>query len=136
MSFSRRLRRWIAGGLMMVVLFTQLAIAAYACPAPVSGVQQTPAAVTAAMPDCQGMDMQSDFENPQLCKAHCSHEAQSTARAVVPDLQPNPASLALLVRLIEPLPPLAAFTPYWRERPDEPAAPSLPLYLALQVLRN
>lgn len=116
-----------------VVLFTQLAIAAYSCPVP---LVQGEVAMAAEMPDCHGMSSSDDPAQPQLCKAHCTNEAQSTTRAILPDLQPNPASVTLLVRVLEPI-PLPSFTRQLeREPPRARAHESLPLYLSLHVLRN
>ena len=44
----RALRRWISGGLVMLLLFMQLATAAYACPAELQALPN--AAAMAAMP--------------------------------------------------------------------------------------
>lgn len=118
---------------MMAVLFTQLAIAAYSCPAPIVAAHQV---VMEGVPDCHGMSGNTDSEQPQLCKAHCGNEAQSSARALSPDLQPNPASMALLVRVIEPAHPALAANALAREPPLARATASLPLYLSLHVLRN
>lgn len=120
---------------MVAVLFTQLAIAAYSCPAS-EAVADDQVTMATEMPDCHGMGNSSDPSQPQLCKAHCSNEAQSSARALSPDLQPNPASMALLVRLVEPpAPPLPAQAS-WRAPPWPRTTDSLPLYLSLHVLRN
>lgn len=134
MTFSRRLRRWVSGGMLMAVLFTQLAIAAYVCPEQPAEPQEM--AMPAEMPDCHGMNADSDPAQPQLCKAHCSNEAQSTARALTADLQPNPASVALLVRVLEPLPLASIPRAMERDPPLARVAESLPLYLSLRVLRN
>jgi hypothetical protein len=134
MTFSRRLRRWVSGGLMMAVLITQLAIAAYSCPTTQAAAQE--AAMAAEMPDCHGMNPASDESRPQLCKAHCSNEAQSTTRALLPDLQPNPASVALLVRVLEPVALASLIQALERDPPLARATESLPLYLSLHVLRN
>ena len=48
----RALRRWISGGLVMLLLFMQLATAAYACPAELQALPD--AAAMAAMPGCDG----------------------------------------------------------------------------------
>lgn len=130
----RRLRRWISGGLLMAMLFMQLATAAYACPQLQSAQQD---GQMMAMPGCEGMPAQMDDDQPQLCKAHCDRDAQGTGSAVLPDLQPNPAAVTLLMGVIEPVPPLlpagvAAGLAIGLPRP--PGAP--PLYLALLVLRN
>ena len=138
MSFSRRFRRWVSGGLMMAVLFTQLAIAAYSCPGAAVYDEAAVAdqvSMAQEMPDCHAMGDSSDPAQPQLCKAHCSNDAQSAARALLPDLQPNPASVALLVRVIETQHPTVLTHAVEREPPPR-LAESLPLYLSLHVLRN
>jgi len=135
MVLSWRLRRWVSSGLVMAMLFMQLATAAYACPQIERGQQEL--AMAAAMPGCEGMPAQMDDDQPQLCKAHCDKDAQGTGSVVLPDLQPNPAALTLPLGLVEPVRPLlpagiAAGHPASQLRP--PGAP--PLYLSLLVLRN
>ncbi|HSV36088.1 MAG TPA: hypothetical protein VLI46_11065, partial [Ramlibacter sp.] len=71
-----------------------------------------------------------------LCKAHCGNEAQSNARAAAPDLQPNPASVALLVRVIEPIAPVLPLAAFEGAPSRDRVAQALPLYLSLHVLRN
>lgn len=121
--------------MVMAVLFMQLATAVYACPQ-IGKVQQD-LAMAAAMPGCNGMPGQMDDDQPQLCKAHCDKDAQGTGSAVLPDLQPNPAAVTLLMGIVEPIQPLLPATvsaghPASGLRP--PGAP--PLYLSLLVLRN
>ena len=134
MALSRRLRRWLSGALGTAILFTQLAVAAYVCP-PSDPVQPVPVAM-AGMADCHEAQEGDDHVQPQLCKAHCANEAQSSVRAASPDLQPNPASVALLQRVIEPVAPVVLSVFHARVAPltDPPA--QLPLYLSLLVLRN
>ncbi|MDM4768284.1 hypothetical protein [Pelomonas sp. SE-A7] len=135
MPFTKRLRRWIASSVMMAMLFMQLATAAYACPQLVKDVQQS--AMAADMPGCEGMSGQMDQDQPQLCKAHCVKDVQGTGAAAVPDLQPNPAALTLLVGVVEPVPlalprSLATGPAGTLDRPT--GAP--PLYISLLILRN
>jgi hypothetical protein len=117
-------RRWLSAGVLVAMLFMQFATAAYACP-----VMPTP-----AMPDCHAMAAQHD-DGSTLCKAHCVKDGQSTAATAAPDLQANPASLTLLLGVIEPAEPAVAVS-----RAPEPwqlkhsGAP--PIYLSLLVLRN
>jgi hypothetical protein len=132
---SRRLRRWISGGVLVALLFMQFATVAYACPALAKSVQT--AAAMAAMPDCHGMDGVMDHDLPNLCKAHCDKDGQSTAATAAPDLQPNPAALVLLMGVVAPT---LVLTPALLESGPSPwlvghsGAP--PLYLSLLVLRN
>jgi len=148
MIISRRLRRWVSGGMMVALLFMQLATAAYACPQlaldlseaehAASAEAAMSASMSAAMPDCHAMPADSmDSDQPTLCKAHCNKDAQSTAAQAAPDLQANPAANALLLRIVEPTPvaeeaQLSAVNPPWRLPPRG----SPPLYLSLLVLRN
>jgi hypothetical protein len=146
MILSRRLRRWVTGGLLMAMLFMQLATAAYACPA----LAQARSALQ-AMPDMSNMPAMLEMPNmqdcaamgeagldealPLLCKAHCSTDATSTASAAAPDLQPNPAATTLLLGIVWPAPaaPLALAAPGQPRTPlRPPSAP--PLYLL--VLRT
>ncbi|MFT7773977.1 hypothetical protein [Roseateles sp.] len=135
MLLTRRLRRWIACGLMLALLSMQLAVAAYACPQLARELQ--PVAMAVAMPGCDGMPGSMDLEQPQLCQAHCVKDAQGTAAPPAPDLQPNPAALTLLLGVVEPLLPAlpAAFAAgHARTLARPPGAP--PLYLSLLILRN
>ena len=137
MILSKLLRRWVSGGLLMAMLFMQLATAAYACPQPAQ-VRSGGAVMSTMsdMPDCAAMGANPlDEAQPLLCKAHCSQGVASTAAAAAPDLQPNPAATTLLLGIVlptsaAPLAVAAAGQPRTPLRP--PGAP--PLYLL--VLRN
>lgn len=133
MALSRRLRRWLSGALGTAILFTQLAVAAYVCP-PSDPVQPVPVAM-AGMPDCHDAEGGEELAQPQLCKAHCANEAQSSVRAGSPDLQPNPASVALLQRVIETIAPVVFSISHTRAAPLTDPPDPLPLYLSLLVLR-
>jgi hypothetical protein len=134
MALSRRLRRWLSGALTTAILFTQLAVAAYACP-PADAARALPVAM-AGMPDCHEADGGGNPAQPQLCKAHCANEAQSSVRTGAADLQPNPASVALLQRVLEPVATVAFAAPASLAAPLADPPDPLPLYLALLVLRN
>lgn len=76
MNMGRTFRRLVSAGLIGLMLFAQLAIAAYACPTPRSaGAQSQPTAVAdaamAAMPDCSQMAGAPDEAAPNLCAEHC-----------------------------------------------------------------
>jgi hypothetical protein len=135
MALSRQLRRWVSGALVMTILFTQLAVAAYACPT-AEQAAHVPSTAMAGMPDCHDAEEGEDLAQPQLCKAHCANEAQSSVRAATPDLQPNPASVALLQRVIEPAAPVVFAISHARAAPLTDPPDPLPLYLSLLVLRN
>ncbi len=70
MVIRRIVRRWLSGLLVLAILFTQVATAAYACPA-MAGPDE--AAANVAMP-CAGMmgaGMALDADQPGLCQQHC-----------------------------------------------------------------
>lgn len=99
MKLSRRSRLVTAFVTLCCLLFAQLAVAAYACPA----LDAAPAAAMAA--PCANMDMQQ----PGLCKAHCE-AAQQTVDAYAP-LHISPFVAAALAVIMPELPdaaPLAA----------------------------
>ena len=133
MTITRRLRRWVSASVLMAMLFMQLATAAYACPQ-LERARQHAAVV---MIDCDGMPGSMDDQQPQLCKAHCGKDAQSTPLTSAPDLQPNPAAVTLIFGIVQPVLPLlpasvrAGKAPIARRSAGEP-----PLYLSLLVLRN
>ncbi len=129
MRALRRHRGWLSGWLIALVLFTQLATAAYACP------QLSPAA---AMPDCEGsMPTRMDPDQPQLCKAHCETGKTSVnSQVAAPDAPPAMAVGAALVGIVDvaEAAQLAATMP--ASVADGPPVGSPPLYLSFLVLRN
>jgi hypothetical protein len=70
----RRLRSIAAYLALLSVLFTQLAVAAYACPG-VGGMARSAAAM--AMQDMPGCDMAEQDKPTPLCQAHCQQGDQS-----------------------------------------------------------
>ena len=68
MRIGRVFRRWWSGTLVLAVLFTQLATAAYACPAGRSDATTTVAVPCAEM---VAVSMALDAEQPALCMQHC-----------------------------------------------------------------
>ena len=107
---TRALRRWVCRALIGTMLFAQLAVAAYACPALSSFLeqaQQGPLATSAmpmamAMPDdqaagsngpaapeamdCEHMGAATDQASPNLCAQHCQqgHQSDQVSTAAVP----------------------------------------------------
>lgn len=72
--------RTLARGLVGVLLFAQMAIAAYACPALSSAsAAELPMAATPAapMPDCDAMAGAMDPSSANLCAEHCKVGQQS-----------------------------------------------------------
>jgi hypothetical protein len=119
---SRIGRRNVAWLCLSALLYLQLAVAAYACPAPDSSPPAIANLASAAQP-CQGMDQGS----PKLCEQHCLQSSQSVdtqphstvnapvlpliAIVVPPDLHLPARSgfhRALLVKVVDP-PPLVRF---------------------------
>jgi hypothetical protein len=135
MRLHRAFRRWVSGGLVLLLLFMQLATAAYACPAELQALQAD--AAMASMPGCDGdksRDMDADL--PQLCKAHCQQGDQVAGAAPAGDWTPWPVLLAVIdwrhtARLSRPP------TRPWSDPPPGAVPPgSPPIYLSLLVLRN
>jgi hypothetical protein len=123
-SHGKGMRRWLSGALAVALLFMQLATAAYACPR-----------LRPAMPDCHGMSAgMADPDLPQLCKAHCTQDAQANAAQALPVLQVNSAALCLVQPLPTPVDAGALLRPVGAAEPAHPGDP--PLYLALLILRN
>lgn len=133
----RRHRGWLSGWLIAVVLFTQLATAAYACPL-IAAASEDAKAVMAAMPDCDGtMPERMDPEQPQLCKAHCeAGKSTVNSQAAAQDAPPAMAVAAAWVGVVDTADAaqLAASMP--ASVTDGPPAGEPPLYLSLLVLRN
>jgi len=123
---------------MLAVLFTQIAVAAYACPVQDPQALLEAAEMHALMPDCHGMAPDAmDAAQPQLCKAHCTQDAQNNTSSTSSDLQPDPTAAVVLVRVIEPLELLALQlepAAWSSDQVRPPGAP--PLFLTLQVLRH
>ena len=105
--FRKSLYAWIA---LLGIVFSQLALAAYACPLLVTpGGQQTAemSADMAGMPCADmgmGMDTQTQAMPSALCVQHCDQGHQSVSTVQVPDFQP-----VLVLFLVRP--PLTAFEP-------------------------
>jgi hypothetical protein len=111
MLFRQTLRRWLSSWLVLAVLFTQLATAAYACPMAVAAAGQglgsaatstATAAATSATPCAERMSgggAALDPEQPGLCMQHCTDGSQTFDPANAPSV-PAPALLpALTLRL-------------------------------------
>lgn len=137
MRALRRHRGWLTGWLIALVLFAQLATAAYACPQFLPVPDDVAAAMT-AMPDCDGgMPASMDPDQPQLCKAHCETGKTSVnSQLAAPDTPPAMAVGAALVGIVD----LADVAQQAAAMPasvaDGPPVGSPPLYLAFLVLRN
>ncbi len=135
MRLHRSLKRWLSCGLVALLLFMQLATAAYACPTELRALRA--AAATESMPGCDGnMARDMDADQPQLCKAHCQQGEQVVGATPVYDSTPLPLLLAVIdwrQAAQTDLPPARP-----RSGPPPGAVPpgSPPIYLSLLVLRN
>lgn len=97
MTITRAFKRLVCLGLVGLMLFAQLAIAAYACPALATTTAPSPAVAESTvqamhsdgmtgmsvgtsgerMPDCDQMAGQLDEAAPNLCAEHCRYGRQS-----------------------------------------------------------
>ena len=134
MRLNRRPTRWLSGWLTALLLFVQLATAAYACPVAVAATM-VPVAM-AEMPGCAGnMPGAMDPNQPQLCQAHCQQGSQTVHPTPASDVPTSPVLLAVLdwrhTALLTARPPSRARSMTAGASP--PGSP--PLYLRLLVLR-
>jgi len=135
MRLRRTFKRWVSGGLVMLLLFMQLATAAYACPAELRTLNA--AAEMAAMPGCDGnMPRDMDADRPQLCKAHCQQGEQTVGATPVDDWTPWPLLLAVIDWQQAALVDLPPARPWSGPPPGAMPPGSPPIYLSLLVLRN
>jgi hypothetical protein len=139
MVVDRRQRRWLCGALFAVLLFAQLATAAYACPrtADAAPAPAAPAfAAMAAMPDCSAAQPTTmDPEQPQLCKAHCDQGAQTLGAATTVDLPVSPLLMAVLDWSVQALAQPIGGRCCSTVPSGAPPPGTVPLYLSLLVLR-
>lgn len=97
--FSRTLKRLVAKTGIIILLLTQLAVAAYACPTMATPGEMTPAAMaddTPTMPGCEGLDA----SNPSMCLQHCQAGSQSVQ--TTPEI-PVPPVLMMPLAFLEPV---------------------------------
>jgi hypothetical protein len=135
MRVDRAFKRWLAVGLVMLLLFMQLATSVYACPAELQALRND--AAMQAMPGCDGnMPRGMDTEQPQLCKAHCQQGGQAVGASAANDWTPWPLLLAVIDWRQAALADLPHAGPH--AGPPLGATPpgSPPIYLSLLVLRN
>ena len=139
--------RWIASGLVVSVLFSQVALAMYACPKldsaahvasmQMAGMAMDDAVGMSSMPDCHAMPGTMDDEEPQLCRAHCSSDSQSAPSLHVLDI-PSLATHATWTSYLLPVAldnqPTAGSRAAYAQLDQRAGSP--PIYLTLQVLRN
>jgi hypothetical protein len=97
-TFRRSLFAWIA---LLGIVFSQLAVSAYACP--LLNVANAPEQMEAkgdmaGMP-CAEMDMAGDVEQSALCVQHCDQGNQAVGSVPAPDFQPALVFLLLVPTL-------------------------------------
>ncbi len=71
LKLPRSLRRWLAGVLVLVLLFAQVATAAYACPAVAVGQPQPAQMPCVGSMTADGALQAMDPEQAALCLEHC-----------------------------------------------------------------
>ncbi len=132
-------RRWLAGWLVLTLLFAQGATAAYSCPLWQRGGS---AQVMADCAEMAGMANESgigiDTAQPNLCKAHCDAGKQSPTPAADSDFSHGVVLLGSLAWSCSPASSRDGVALRIDARsgapPGSPAG-TAPLYIALQVLR-
>ena len=121
---TRAIRRVAAKIGIGAVLFTQLAVAAYACPELNVTRQETHVAMThgqaqAAMP--AGGEIPADMHDPNLCQQHCQIGTQSVTGAEHVSV---PVAVVMPLTVVDPPQPASALTlatlPVLRERETGP----------------
>ena len=99
MRLSRRPRLVATLLALISVLFTQLAVAAYACPSMQIAQAMESIAISATAIDHQNMagceEMEMDREAPVLCQNHGQTGHQSLDKPEVPDVLPFTATLLM-----------------------------------------
>jgi hypothetical protein len=118
-----------------LLLYAQLAVAAYSCPE--VELPAAAAALAESMVDCDSHPPgQMDPDQPQLCKAHCDPGEQSPNSGAGGLLTAGAAALPVLLWVLP-----QADAPGGLEAPASapaqgPPRGAPPLYLSLLVLRN
>jgi hypothetical protein len=127
----KQTQRLIAFLCAAMLVWSQLAVAAYACPVELSFAAPAAAAMAGMPADCAG-DMDMDAKPSPLCKAHCDPSAQADHRVSfdIPPLVLMSAAPAFLLDLA--VPPAARAHPV---RPSWLADASPPLRIQFQVFR-
>lgn len=84
MTRNRRPRLITALFVLVSLLFMQLAVAGYACPAVASKAAEVAAMAEAGMPCAESMKLNMDDAQPNLCQAHCQNGQQTSDKYEVP----------------------------------------------------
>ncbi|HEP9100216.1 TPA: hypothetical protein VDV07_000246 [Pseudomonas aeruginosa] len=140
--------RWIASGLVVTLLFSQVALAMYACPKldsdthvasmQTAGMAMEDAVSMPGMPECHAMPGTMDSKAPQLCSVHCSGDGKPA-----PSLQQGLDVQSLVAHAVwfAYMLPVAIEIQAAAGRqvayvPPDHRAGFPPIYLTFQVLRN
>lgn len=97
MKFSHR--KWVSLLAAVCVLFTQLAVSAYACPMQFSALLSETSTTESNVADCEDMNM--DMAQPGLCQHHCKNEQQNISDIPL-DLAPLTFASMRIVDWLEP----------------------------------
>lgn len=84
MTRNRRPRLITALFALICLLFMQLAVASYACPAVASKAAEVAAMAEAGMPCAGSMKLNRDDAQPNLCQAHCQTGHQTADKYELP----------------------------------------------------
>ena len=150
-SIRRIVTQWgrrIVGGLIVTLLFSQMALAMYACPKldadthaasmQMAGMAMDEATGKSSMPDCHAMPGTMDDESPQLCRAHCGGDGKPAPSPQGLDVPVAAAAHAVWIAYLLPVVPDLQSSTGSRAnhaRLDYRAG-CPPFYLTFQVLRN
>ena len=120
MMLRRPLRRWVSGWFVLMIVFSQILTAAYACPQ-VGIVEPTSGASMARMP-CASEPMRAELDpaQPGLCLQHCQY-GSNQAFSDASSSQPHPGPAYAVV--VFPAPVAVAPAAVVRDRDRERAPP-------------
>lgn len=78
---------WIA---LLGIVFSQLAVAAYACPllSPANNLEQVDAPTSMAGMPCAERDMQEDVDQAAMCAEHCAQDEHNVGATQPPGFHP------------------------------------------------
>lgn len=120
-----RTRRWLSIWLMLALLFTQLASAAYACPNPAGRAGEDMADMPCAMSMADGISGAIDTDLPGLCQQHCLPDSQTLDQGQALSVPgPAPAPVLTLSPAVAPQDNPAPWAA-WRHVRDRIPPPAL-----------
>jgi hypothetical protein len=95
---NARRHRFLAGLVLLALAFSQLAVAAFACPIADGSTPWTDMRSAQPMADCEGMPAKPDAA-PNVCEAHClvGTQMQADARILAPLAIVSPLFLRAVV---------------------------------------